>query len=56
VHELLPLHLGREIGNPSSILKIVVTMKKIRRRNMMSAIDPVGIVFCTPCFFTIFKA
>jgi len=37
-------------------LKIVVTIKKINRRKMISAIDPVGIELCTPCFFEILKA
>ncbi len=42
---------GRVTCNPSSILKIVVAMKKINSRNAISAIEAVGTLFLTPCFF-----
>jgi len=47
---------GSVMGRPSSILNMVVTIKKIRSRKMISAIDAVGILFSTPSLLSNFNA
>jgi hypothetical protein len=44
------LGLGKDDGSPRSFGKTVVTRKKMRSRNAMSAIDADGISSLTFCF------